>query len=168
LPEIPLRFEWALNILPVRPTDRILEIGCGHGGRIHLILPRLDSGSILGIDRSQKMIDATAKKNTAAIDDGKLTLRTGDIETADLGTAKFDTMFAVNVSLFARDCAELLARLRQRLKPKGGLFLFYESPSKTHVAEFATEARANLEAAGFVVEAGAGERVGACLIARLR
>jgi trans-aconitate methyltransferase len=166
MPEIPLRFEWALNVLPVRPADRILEIGCGRGGIIRFIVPRLTTGTILGIDRSDKMIEAATVNNRPAIEAGTLTLRKGDIEDADLGAAKYDTIFAVNVSLFSRDCDAVLARLKRQLKPKGGLFLFYESPSTDHVAAFADRARASLEAAGFAVETGPGDGVGSCLIAR--
>ena len=57
------RLAWAVETMDIRPSDRVLEIGCGHGVAVTLICQRLTSGSVLAVDRSQTMIDMARRRN---------------------------------------------------------------------------------------------------------
>src|ERR687896_786143 len=57
------RFVWAVDTLEVRPADRLLEVGCGHGVAVSLVCERLMTGTITAIDRSPKMIEMAARRN---------------------------------------------------------------------------------------------------------
>lgn len=43
-----------IDSMKIRSTDRILEIGCGHGVAATLICEKLDSGRYVAIERSKK------------------------------------------------------------------------------------------------------------------
>jgi SAM-dependent methyltransferase len=57
------RFVWAVDILAVRPADRLLEVGCGHGVAVSLVSEGLTTGTITAIDRSPKMIEVATRRN---------------------------------------------------------------------------------------------------------
>jgi trans-aconitate methyltransferase len=57
------RFVWAVDTLEVRPANRLLEVGCGHGVAVSLVRERLTTGTITAIDRSPKMIEMATRRN---------------------------------------------------------------------------------------------------------
>src|SRR5688572_1307960 len=123
------RFHWAVSVMHIQPTDHVLEIGCGHGLMLSLICPTLTTGHITAIDRSQKMIDAAAKKNAACVESGTLTLIPAAIASADLPDQHFDKIFAFNVNVFwmrrtyGSQPTRELAAIRRLLAPDGTLYL---------------------------------------------
>lgn len=62
-PKAAERLVWAVDTLDVSPTDRILEIGCGHGVAVSLVCKKLDGGTILAIDRSARMVEMARRRN---------------------------------------------------------------------------------------------------------
>src|ERR687886_2068652 len=68
------RFVWAVDTLEVRPTDRLLEVGCGHGVAVSVVCERLTTGTISAIDRSPKMIEMAARRNREHVEAGRAVL----------------------------------------------------------------------------------------------
>lgn len=116
--------------MAIRPGDRILEIGCGHGVAATLICEKLKSGRLVAIDRSKKMIDAAIRRNRRFVDARRAEFHTADALNFHPGRARFDKILAVRVRLFHRDAAATKARerLSQWLKQDGKLFLIYDEP----------------------------------------
>ena len=154
------RLAWAVEILDIRPDDRVLEVGCGHGVAVSLVCERLEGGRITAIDRSPKMIEAAEKRTRAHAD--KVRLIASAIEHADLGDESFDKVFAVHVAALHRP-GRALEVVRDRLLPGGRLYLFTSAPTwnSTEAAErFGLELGDTLENAGFVIERVSVERLG--------
>ena len=121
------RFVWAVDTLGLRPSDRVLEVGCGHGVAVSLICARLTSGRITAIDRSQKMVEMAARKNREHVSLGRAVLRTAALETADFGDERFDKIFAFNVAPFWLQPNDALGTVRRHLAPDGEFYLFWDA-----------------------------------------
>ena len=155
-----MRIAWALDALAPKPSDRLFEIGCGHGLAVAALCERLTGGTILAIDRSATMIAAACRRNQDHQRDGKVTFATMALADMPFGAQRFDKVFAINVNLFWRDAVRELAIIRSILAPRGRLHLVFEPPTSAQVGRIAKETVARLEAGGFsgvVVRQGTGE-----------
>jgi ubiquinone/menaquinone biosynthesis C-methylase UbiE len=92
------RLRRVVDRLDLRPGDRVLEIGCGHGVAATYVLER--GARLTAIDRSPKMIEAASRRNAAYVDAGTAEFLVADLEDLDLGDRRFDTIFAVRVRRF--------------------------------------------------------------------
>jgi ubiquinone/menaquinone biosynthesis C-methylase UbiE len=115
----------------VRPDDRVLEVGCGHGVAATLVCERLGPGRLTAIDRSPKMIEAAARRNAAYVEAGTAEFLVADLEDLDLGDRRFDKIFAVRVGLFQRDPDRARGIVAKWLAPGGEVFAFFDSPRRS-------------------------------------
>jgi ubiquinone/menaquinone biosynthesis C-methylase UbiE len=115
--------------LDIRPDERILEIGCGHGVAATFVCERLDGGRLTAIDRSPKMIEAAARRNAAYVQTGTAEFLVATLEEADLGDRRFDVVFAVRVGLFHREPERARGLAERWLAPGGRVEAFFDAPS---------------------------------------
>jgi ubiquinone/menaquinone biosynthesis C-methylase UbiE len=122
------RLRSVVEQLDIRPDERVLEIGCGHGVAATLVCERLEEGHLTAVDRSAKMIQAATRRNAAYVKAGRVDFLVASLEDLDLGDRRFDKIFAVRVGLFHRD-PERARRLVERwLAPGGEVFTFFDLP----------------------------------------
>ena len=121
------RFVWAVDTLEVRPADRLLEVGCGHGVAVSLVCERLTTGTITAIDRSPKMIEMATRRNREHVDAGRAVLEAIALEDADLGDRRFDKVFAFNVAPFWQQPEAALGAVREHLARDGAVYLFWDA-----------------------------------------
>jgi ubiquinone/menaquinone biosynthesis C-methylase UbiE len=114
--------------MKVRPEDRVLEVGCGHGIAASLICELLVKGRYTAIDRSQKMIDAAKRRNAQSVTNGRAEFLLGDLRTIDLGSRSFDKIFAQRVRLFHDEPDVAHALVKRWLAPRGKVFVEYDEP----------------------------------------
>jgi ubiquinone/menaquinone biosynthesis C-methylase UbiE len=97
------RLRSVVEQLDIRPDDRVLEIGCGHGVAATFVCERLEEGHLTAVDRSAKMIQAATRRNAAHVEAGRAEFLIAHLEDLDLGERRFDKIFAVRVGHFHRD-----------------------------------------------------------------
>jgi trans-aconitate methyltransferase len=149
--EIAERLIWAVNTLAIRPSDRVLEIGCGHGAAVTLICGELTDGFITAIDRSETMIRAAASRNLEHASAGKARFLTVQLDEAEWGPERYNKIFAVNVNLFWMKPAKELGIIRTLLSPGGSVYVFNQPPAAGKIAHIADKTSQNLAAEGFLV-----------------
>jgi SAM-dependent methyltransferase len=91
---------WTADVVAPSPSDRVLEVGCGHGVLVSLIAARLTTGLVVGIDRSARMIAAATRRNRPAIEAGRIRLMAAALTEADLEGQPFDVVVSFNVRAF--------------------------------------------------------------------
>ena len=123
------RLRSVVELLDIRPDDRVLEIGCGHGVAATLVCERLEEGHLTAIDRSAKMIQAATRRNEAYVEAGRAEFLVAPLEDLDLGDRCFGKIFAVRVGLFYREPERARSIAERWLAPGGEVFVFFDLPS---------------------------------------
>lgn len=157
---------WAVEQLEIKPSDRVLEIGCGRGVAAALVAQRLRTGKMTAIDRSARAIAAAEALNRAAIEAGKVELLAAKLEEVYFGRRRFSVVFAVNVGVFWLGDGRLaVARLNRLVRPNGRLHLIWERPDADRAGAIAGVVRANLERGGIPAQVRtARTRAGTALV----
>jgi ubiquinone/menaquinone biosynthesis C-methylase UbiE len=121
------RLRSIVDQLGIRPDDRVLEIGCGHGIAATFVCERLDTGHLTAVDRSPKMISAAAGRNGRYVEAGRAEFLVRELEDLDLGDRRFDKIFAVRVGLFHREPERARGLAEAWLAPGGSVSAFYDA-----------------------------------------
>lgn len=148
------RIRWGVDVMDIGPSDRVLEIGCGHGVAVSLVCERLGDGWITGIDRSDKMVVAARARNARWIEEGTAEIVRAafpNLDLVDLGNRRFAKVFAIHVPLFRGDRDAALAALRRLLAPGGAVYLIGQPMRDEDAAPWARSTAEHLAAGGFEV-----------------
>lgn len=105
------RNAWAVSLMDVQPSDRILEIGFGPGIAIREIARRATRGQVVGIDRSAVMRAQAARRNASAIRAGRVSLIIASIDDPPTFEHRFDKVLAVNNMVMSSEPALRLKEL---------------------------------------------------------
>jgi SAM-dependent methyltransferase len=148
------RSRWTISLLDIQRHDRLLEIGFGPGIAIELATKMATEGFIAGIDHSEVMVRQAAKRNAAAIREGKVELYLGSASKLPTFDQPFDKIFTINSIHFWADPIDRLKELRALLRP-GGMIAVVIQPRSRSATDATTrlvgeELVANLQRAGFV------------------
>ena len=130
-PSNRLRNSWAVDLLEIRATDRVLEIGYGPGFALEGACRRASAGKVVGLDHSPSMGAMAARRNRAAVASGRFQLEIGPIEalkepSAPAFATPFDRIFAVNVVMFWNDPVAAIGILESRLAARGRIALTFQ------------------------------------------
>jgi len=122
------RGRWAVAELGPHPDDRVLEVGYGPGLSLAEACRRVRRGRVTGVDLSSVMLRQAARRNAAAIREGRLELRIGDARRLDADLRDLDLIYGINVWQFWSDQTATIRDLATRLRPGGRLALVYMRP----------------------------------------
>jgi SAM-dependent methyltransferase len=117
------RNDWALSLLAIQPTDRILEIGFGPGVAAGKAAAK--AAQVVGLDHSALMVCQATRRNKGLIDKGKLKLMLGSVEELRPEFGLFDKIYSMNVVQFWREPVVVFHKLHTLLKPGGVILTAY-------------------------------------------
>jgi ubiquinone/menaquinone biosynthesis C-methylase UbiE len=146
------RNHWAVRLLDVQPTDRVIELGCGPGVAIAALATRASRGLVVGVDHSQVMIRQAGRRNRSAVKAGRVRLVAAPVENLSISGGPFDAALAVNTVGMWPDSTARLRELAGLLRPGGHIALV--SQPRCPGATAATSAAAANELAVLLTDAG--------------
>src|SRR5215470_17833931 len=110
---------WAVGLLGVEPSDRVLEIGFGPGIAIRELSRRATHGLVCGVDHSAVMVRQATRRNAEAVRAGRVVLRLGAAEHLPAFAEPFDKVLAVNNMGMWHEPDAGLQALHRLLRPGG-------------------------------------------------
>ena len=146
------RNRWAAELLDIRPTDRVIELGCGPGVAVAALAARASHGLVVGVDQSQVMIAQAGRRNRAAVAAGRVHLVNAPVQHLTRPDGPFDAALAVNTVGMWPEPAARLTEVRTLLRPGGRIALV--SQPRCPGATAATTAAAADELTALLTEAG--------------
>lgn len=146
------RNRWAVGLLDIQSTDRVIEIGCGPGVAIAAMAARASRGAVVGVDHSPVMISQARRRNRAAVRAGRVRLIHASVEHLPSDEGPFDAALAVNTVGMWPQPATRLRELAGLLRPGGRIAVV--SQPRCPGANAATSAAAATELTGLLGEAG--------------
>jgi len=108
---------WVIGLLDVREQDNVLEIGCGPGVAIQLLAGKVRH--VAAVDPSAEMLRQAAKRNAAAISEGRVELRRDTADHLPFADASFDKLMALNSMHLWPDAFAGLREMLRVIKPGG-------------------------------------------------
>ncbi len=130
-----------IDKLNLEGSERVLDIGCGHGKLTAAIAKRLPNGSILGIDNSSEMVKF-ARSGFPASQYPNLSFKLLDARDLDF-REEFDVIFSNAVLHWVLDHQPVLNGIYQSLKPNGRILL--QMGGKGNAGEMVTVIHAMIE-----------------------
>lgn len=112
-----------LRALGLRPTDRVLEVGCGRGRTVAQAAQVVSAGKVTGIDHAEAVIHAARRRCRRWIESGRVVLEVADSAQLPFADGAFDKAYAVHTIYFWTAPATHLRELRRVLAPGGRLAL---------------------------------------------
>lgn len=125
------RNRWTVELLDLRPSNRVLELGPGPGVTLGLILERVPEGRVVAVDHSATMLGQSRRANRRAVRAGQLELIEGSFTALPPLPGPFNAIVAVNSLQFDALDDTTMARLAAELAPGGTLAVTFQPRGAT-------------------------------------
>lgn len=111
---------WVLKHLEIKPTDIILDVGCGGGINIKRMAE--SAKKVYGIDYSIESVNVSTQINEELIEKGIVEISEGNVLDLPFEEGSFDIVTAFETVYFWPDIENAFGEVKRVLKP-GGIFL---------------------------------------------
>jgi len=125
-----------LQLLDIKPTDRVLDIGFGGGAAVGKMTRLAPGGLVAGIEVSKAMLKRGKRKFIKLISQGKVDLKEGSVSQIPFENDWFDKVSTVNTIYFWPDPAAGMAEILRVMKPQGRFVLTYFTREMFHFTRY--------------------------------
>jgi len=130
---------WVMNLLEINPSDLVLEVGPGPGLGLQLAAARAYEGRVVGVDRSETMLEMARRRNQILIEAGRIELHLGTADKLPFDDAAFDKAMTINSHHIWPDPIAGLRRIKRTLRPGGRIAIAITRFSYAPSAKFESQ-----------------------------
>jgi SAM-dependent methyltransferase len=118
--------DWGLSRMTVRPSDIVLDVGCGGGRTVAKLAAMASEGKVYGVDFSPESVAMARKINSPAINAGRVDIREASVSQLPFAEGMFDVVTAVETHFWWPDLANDMREVFRVVKPGGTLAIVAE------------------------------------------
>ncbi|STX50885.1 Putative methyltransferase [Legionella busanensis] len=121
-----------LSSLQLKPTDDVLDIGCGDGNYTRKILDKVPQGSVLGIDASENMLSLA---QDVCKDYSNFAVQKNNVLDMSY-TNQFDQVVSFWCLQWATDIKKAFTNIVRALKPGGQIFTIFPAGDDPYIMAY--------------------------------
>ncbi len=130
---------WGLGNIEIKETASVLDIGCGGGINLKLLLNKANKGEVTGVDYSYEAVKQSIIKNKKAVNQGLVKVKHGNVESLPFANGEFDIVTAVQTHYFWKDMKGSIIEIKRVLKSGGRVLILAEKyKMKYHMKSYET------------------------------
>ncbi len=114
--------DWGLSYLHLVNPLEVIDLGCGGGRNAGELLKRYRSSHVTAIDYSNLSVEKATSYNKEMIQEGRCTVKQGDVSHLDLPENTYDLATAFETIYFWPEIEACFTQVQHILKP-GGIFM---------------------------------------------
>jgi ubiquinone/menaquinone biosynthesis C-methylase UbiE len=114
---------WTVQLLDIKRDETILELGCGAGYAMNLLLEQSDVSLIVGLDISKSVLRSASVRNRKEIEKGRIKLVKNDASHLNFKSMSFNKVFSIHSVYFWDDVQKSIMEIFRVLKPDGTVIL---------------------------------------------
>lgn len=114
---------WTIQALELQQSESILELGCGAGYAMRLLLRWPTVSQVAGLDISQTALRSAAIRNRDEISSGRARLVQGNVNQLAFQDESFNKVFSIQSIYFWDDLPKTISEIYRVLKPRGTILI---------------------------------------------
>ena len=114
---------WTINLLGNLHDENILELGCGAGYAMKLILEQSKARQVVGLDVSPTVVRSAAIRNSKAINNGRASLVQENVNKLPFQDEEFNKVYSIHSIYFWDNLPQAISEIYRVLKHNGKLII---------------------------------------------
>lgn len=119
--------DWGFAHLPEMSVSSAVDLGCGGGRSVHVLLDKYPGAHVTGLDYSELSVETTREYNKDAVAAGRCDVRQGDVSDLKLPAQSYDLATAFETIYFWPGLERCFAQVAGILRPHGYFMVCCES-----------------------------------------